>query len=466
MKEQDNKIQVLCIIEGLYHLRMKYFSHNYDSKLRLLVYAGLIVLIGLLSQSVLLSGGFIMLIFVVLGLIFFFYNPFLILGLLMPIESLYVIPLEVTKLAKILLLLLMVLILFYKYSDRLSEAKHRPRYLNVMILFSTFGIISSVLSDSIFQSSLKVFQYVVIFLTYYYLAKIKFSEAEIKKIINYFLFGMFLSACIGVLQYFTDMNWLWSQTVKESSTGTSRVTAFFNNTNGYGGYLFIGLALIIGNWIWGKKCFKVLLIQIPLFLLLCINFIWTESEGSMIGLMIAIVILLIEKLTSLKKLIVIFSPFIILMLLLGLGFIDDTFLEFFKRVLSEQGRLFLWQGALQIFSDNWINGIGFYSFYETLNEYGIYSLYGSKWPHPHNLFLDLIVTLGLSGIIIYSMLLFNLIRSIYSLNKSKIAKHQYGIVILAIMIGAFMHDFIDGGFFWGTSSCATLLWILIGIIED
>ncbi|MGK0537264.1 hypothetical protein, partial [Bacillus sp. 'calajunan'] len=97
---------------------------------------------------------------------------------------------------------------------------------------------------------------------------------------------------------------------------------------------------------------------------------------------------------------------------------------------------------LEIFSVFWINGIGFYSFYETLNEYGIYSLFGSKWPHPHNLFLDLIVTLGLSGIIIYSMLLFNLIRSIYSLNKSKIAKHQYGIVILAIMIGAFMHDFI------------------------
>lgn len=445
---------------------MKYFSYNYDNKLRLLVYFGLIILIGLLSQSVLLSSSFIILICIVLGLIFFFYNPFLILGLVMPIESLYVIPLEVTKFAKILLLLLMVLILFYKYSDRLSRVKHRPRYLNVMILFSVFGIISSVLSDSIFQSLLKIFQYVVIFLTYYCLAKIKFSETEIKKIIKYFLFGMFFSACIGVLQYFTDMNWLWSQTVRESSTGTSRITAFFNNTNGYGGYLFIGLALIIGNWIWGKKCLKGFLIQIPLFLLLFINFIWTESEGSMIGLIIAIVVIMIEKLTSLKKLTIIFSPFIILMLLLGLGFIDGTFFEFLRKTLSEQGRWFLWQGALQIFSDNWMKGIGFYRFYETLNEYGIYSLYGSKWPHPHNLFLDLIVTLGLSGIIIYSMLLFNLIRDIYSLNKRQFVKHQYSIVVLAIMIGAFMHDFIDGGFFWGTSSCATLLWILIGLTED
>ncbi len=95
-----------------------------------------------------------------------------------------------------------------------------------MLLFSLLGMFSSLLSDSIFQSVLKVFQYILVFLCYFILLQIKFNKREIKEICNYFILGMVLSSFIGLLQKFTNVPWVWSQSVINSSTGVGRITAF------------------------------------------------------------------------------------------------------------------------------------------------------------------------------------------------------------------------------------------------
>ncbi|WP_431183739.1 O-antigen ligase family protein [Bacillus mycoides] len=398
----------------------------------------------------------------------FIKNPFLVLGLLLPLESIYIIPIGVTKVVKIIVLIAFMITILYKYSNRLKDiTKYQlSGYSYVMVLFSLLGIFSSLLSDSIFQSGLKVFQYILIFLCYYILLQIKFNKQEIKGICNYFILGIVLSSFIGLLQKFTNIPWLWSESVIHSATGIGRITAFFNNTNGYGGYLDIGLVIILGNLLLAKNEIKSILLQSLMLLLLFVNLVLTDSEGSIISFAISTLVILLYKIIDARKVFLVALPGILLILLLSFNVIDSDFSQSLINRLVEQGRWTLWEGAIRIFLDNPYYGIGFYQFPEVLKEYGIYSIYGSAWPHPHNLFLDLIVTVGILGSVVFIMLLACIIKHMFVMKKNVWVNNHFKLISLAIIIGAFIHDLIDGGFLWGTSSCATLLWIIVGVVEE
>lgn len=444
------------------------FTSEYERILKLFSYLILIILVGLLSQNIIWSGIFILLCILPIIAFVFFRNPFFILGLLLPLESVYIIPIGATKAVKVLVLIAFIFTILYKYRERLKNIKkyQKSGYSYVMLLFSLLGMFSSLLSDSIFQSVLKVFQYILVFLCYFILLQIKFNKREIKEICNYFILGMVLSSFIGLLQKFTNVPWVWSQSVINSSTGVGRITAFFNNTNGYGGYLCVGLIILLGSLLLEKNKMKSVLFQISIFLLLLVNLIFTGSEGSIISFVISTFIILLYKIIDVRKVFFIVLPSIIFILLLSFNIINSNFSQSLINVLVEQGRWILWEGAIRIFMDTPFYGIGFYQFPEVLKEYGVYSQYGAAWPHPHNLFLDLIVTVGILGSVIFIMLLVCIIKHVLVMKKSIWGNNHFKLISLAIIVGAFIHDLIDGGFLWGTSSCATLLWIIVGVVEE
>ncbi|MCQ6568742.1 O-antigen ligase family protein [Bacillus mycoides] len=444
------------------------FTSEHERTLKFFSFFILIILIGLLSQKIVWSSIFILLCVLPIMLFGFIKNPFLVLGLLLPLESIYIIPIGVTKVVKIIVLIAFMITILYKYSNRLKDiTKYQlSGYSYVMVLFSLLGIFSSLLSDSIFQSGLKVFQYILIFLCYYILLQIKFNKQEIKGICNYFILGIVLSSFIGLLQKFTNIPWLWSESVIHSATGIGRITAFFNNTNGYGGYLDIGLVIILGNLLLAKNEIKSILLQSLMLLLLFVNLVLTDSEGSIISFAISTLVILLYKIIDARKVFLVALPGILLILLLSFNVIDSDFSQSLINRLVEQGRWTLWEGAIRIFLDNPYYGIGFYQFPEVLKEYGIYSIYGSAWPHPHNLFLDLIVTVGILGSVVFIMLLACIIKHMFVMKKNVWVNNHFKLISLAIIIGAFIHDLIDGGFLWGTSSCATLLWIIVGVVEE
>ncbi len=175
---------------------------------------------------------------------------------------------------------------------------------------------------------------------------------------------------------------------------------------------------------------------------------------------------MLYKIIDVRKVFFIVLPSIIFILLLSFNIINSNFSQSLINVLVEQGRWILWEGAIRIFMDTPFYGIGFYQFPEVLKEYGVYSQYGAAWPHPHNLFLDLIVTVGILGSVIFIMLLVCIIKHVLVMKKSIWGNNHFKLISLAIIVGAFIHDLIDGGFLWGTSSCATLLWIIVGVVEE
>ncbi|MFJ8119877.1 O-antigen ligase family protein [Bacillus mycoides] len=447
---------------------MRMFTSEYNRILRLFSYLIFIILVGLLSQNIIWMGIFIILCLLPIIAFIFFKNPFFLLSVLLPLEAVSKIPIGATKAVKILVLIVFIFIILYKYSERLKNIKkyQTSGYSYVMVLFALLGILSSLLSDSIFQSLLKVFQYILIFVCYFILLQIKFNKQEIKDICSYFILGMVLSSLVGLLQNFTNIPWLWSHSVINSATGIGRITAFFNNTNGYGGYLCIGLIILLGNLLLEKNKMKSVLFQISIFLLLLANLVFTDSEGSIISFVISTFVIVLYKIIDVRKVFLVVLPVIIFMLLLSFNIINTNFSQSLVNILVEQGRWILWEGATRIFLDNPFYGIGFYQFPEVLKEYGIYSKYGSAWPHPHNLFLDLIVTVGILGSLVFIMLLVCIIKHVLMIKKDIWFNNHFKLISLAIIIGAFIHDLIDGGFLWGTSSCATLLWIIVGVVEE
>lgn len=444
------------------------FTFKYERVLKIFAFFSLIILIGLLSQELIWTSFFILTCALPIIVKIFYKNPFLIMGLLLPLESVYIIPIGATKIIKIFALLFFIFIILYKYSKHLKSVRKfvLSDYLYVMVIFSMLGIFSSVLSDSIFQSLLKVFQFILIFLCYFILLQIKFSKQEIKTILGYFIFGMILSSIIGLLQKFTNMYWLWSESVIHSATGVGRITAFFNNTNGYGGYLHIGLVIILGNLLLEKNRMKDILLQSLVFIIFLLNLIFTDSEGSIISFLISTFIIVLYKIIDVRKLFFVVFPGVVFILLLSFNIINSDFSSSLISKLVEQGRWILWEGAIWIFLDNPYYGIGFYQFPEVLKNYGIYSIYGSAWPHPHNLFLDLIVTVGILGSVVFTLLIACIIKHMLIMKKNVFFINHFKLTSLAIIIGAFIHDLIDGGFLWGTSSCATLLWLITGVVEE
>ncbi|PFQ67952.1 hypothetical protein COK18_03760 [Bacillus cereus] len=447
---------------------IRMFTSEYERIIKLFLFLSLIIFIGLLSQEIMWSSIFILLCILPIIIISFYKNPFLVMGLLLPLESIYIIPIGATKVVKIFALLFFIFTILYKYSKHSKVVRKfvLSDYFYVMMIFSILGIFSSLLSDSIFQSLLKVFQYILIFLCYFILLQIKFKKQEVKSICGYFILGMVLSSFIGLLQKFTNMPWLWSESVIHSATGVGRITAFFNNTNGFGGYLNIGLVIILGNLLLEKNRMKDILLQSLVFILLLLNLIFTDSEGSIISFIISAFIILLYKIIDVRKLFFVALPGIVFILLLSFNIINSDFSNSLINKLVEQGRWILWEGAIRIFLDNPYYGIGFYQFPEVLKDYGIYSIYGSAWPHPHNLFLDLIVTVGLLGSVVFILLLACIIKHVLIMRKNVFFNNHFNLISLAVIIGAFIHDLIDGGFLWGTSSCATLLWIIVGVVEE
>ncbi|PEM93720.1 hypothetical protein CN558_25415 [Bacillus wiedmannii] len=447
---------------------IKIFTSDYEKILKLFLFLSLIISVGLLSQEIRWSSIFLLLCILPIIVILFYKNPFFLMGLLLPLEAIYIIPIGATKVVKIFALLFFAFTILYKYRKRLKQIGKfvLSDYFYVMMIFSLLGIFSSLLSDSMFQSLLKIFQYILIFLCYFILLQIKFKKQEVKRICGYFILGMVLSSFIGLLQKFTNMPWLWSESVIHSATGAGRITAFFNNTNGYGGYLDIGLVIILGNLLLEKNRMKSILLQGLIFILLLLNLIFTDSEGSIISFIISTFIILLYKFIDVRRLFFVALPGIVFVLLLSFNIINSDFSNLLINKLVEQGRWILWEGAIRIFLDNPYYGIGFYQFPEVLKDYGIYSIYGSAWPHPHNLFLDLIVTVGILGSVVFILLIACIIKHVLIMKKNVFFNNHFKLISLAVIIGAFIHDLIDGGFLWGTSSCATLLWIIVGVVEE
>lgn len=243
--------------------------------------------------------------------------------------------------------------------------------------------------------------------------------------------GTALLAIIGIGQALFDWQWL-HQTVSPSATlGNKNMTM-----------QLMVLLLPMGFYLFlrAEKISQISWIGLALVLILSYTF-YTQTRGAWLAIFVEFLLLLTwviftkDKFLSLTKhgLVLLLSSLLLLVLvsLSADGWINawqlllDKLDSIYQKAISVSGstataRYIIWQGAIDIWQTSPLLGTGLGSFFPMLNNEGFASFKTIGVQRVHNDFLELLVEVGLVGILIFlgfiTSLLVLLIRLLRALN--------------------------------------------------
>lgn len=112
---------------------------------------------------------------------------------------------------------------------------------------------------------------------------------------------------------------------------------------------------------------------------------------------------------------------------------------------STSDRIALLKAALDIFKDHWAFGSGIRSFSEEARNYG-YSFWSAHVTHPHNAYLELLQTLGITGFVLYAGLIIRLV------NKRRRSISNYKATFISLLfvglLNRLFNEYSTTIFFW------------------
>jgi O-antigen ligase len=223
----------------------------------------------------------------------------------------------------------------------------------------------------------------------------------------------FVVAVLGILQQLTGRNFVmtesWIDTDMFAETST-RVYSALGNPNVLGSYLiFVILLAFAGVYYFKNWFYKLVSLGMCGAAVLCMGY--TLSRGAWLGLIFAFALYSIIKDRRLIWLGVLALPALPFVIpetiwerLLSIGNLADT---------SSVYRMAIWLASLAMAADFWPIGIGpgtrvFVYIYQKYTFSTAYAL------HSHNLFLQIIIDYGISGLVLFMCVVFMFYRSYLS----------------------------------------------------
>lgn len=191
----------------------------------------------------------------------------------------------------------------------------------------------------------------------------------------------------------------------------------------------LGRVSAIGVIFFLCRCFFCRKKQDIFYLALCFTFLLlSESRGAVGLLAISFVsFALIYSLYNgslLKKTLTIT---IVVFVIASISYVlsnAEMILELLGKDVTLTGRTYLWQLALEYLSNNYLFGYGFDTFWTSVIDYNKLTSFEIFWdaPHAHNGYLDLLLDVGLVGLLIYLSCNINLIKE--GMKSIKFASHN------------------------------------------
>lgn len=252
---------------------------------------------------------------------------------------------------------------------------------------------------------------------------------------------------------------------------TRRVTSFFTSPNAVG--LFLApIIMIYFGWLFENKFknFVPILFKISVLTASIIAIVFTVSQGTFAGLIIAFIffICLAIKITNpsilyIKKFVV-FILLIIPLLFSIIYFQNQQINKYTEKIInspSTQNRIVLWQGSFEFLKrnpKNFIFGAGIFGFPEIQEKFRE-PLKMEPLIYPHNIFLNFWMDIGLLGMLCFVWLIISFFIKIKkSFSKEK---NIFYIGIAAAIITIIIHGLIDAPYF--KNDLSLLFWIILGI---
>ena len=356
-----------------------------------------------------------------------------------------------------------ICMIFFSYILKLICGRRIFRFhmIDVAIIgflaFLVFGGVVAVSGDGFPRMLL-----MVCFMGMYFVIKnIISSPAMVKRCLYALVYSAFFVSVYGIYQnYFGVLSTEW-QDMAVFFEIKGRVVSFFENPNVLGEFLILIFPITIALMVTSNRSYE----RFFMFMAATLNcwcLVFTWSRGAWIGCIAATVLFLF---VSGKHF---FTTGLLSLPWIGTFFYlkNDTLV--LKRLTdftdsSTSYRVGIWKGVLRMLEDFWVCGIGVGE--EAFrNIYPMYALTGVEVaPHAHNLYLQIVVELGIFALIVFFAFVFLYAQFSFSFCKSAMSRSNRTIClgifcgILAILIQG-LTDYV-----WYNYRIFLLFWMIVGL---
>ena len=315
--------------------------------------------------------------------------------------------------------------------------------------------------------------YVCFMFVYFLTVTLITSEERLRRISLALVWGGTLTSLYGI----------WQKLSGNMETGTvdkeifsdieGRVASTFENSNMLGVFLIMAFPFAL-SFLFGAKTVRGKLLSLSSCGAMGLCLIYTWSRGAWLGLIGACLVFII--LYSYKIIPVLFPAGLLGVAVfrnkLGESGIFDKLINRFASIItmsdsSSVYRLGIWRGALGIIRKYWLTGIGvgaeaFGSVYILYAESGIESAF-----HSHNLFLQILIETGITGLIAFLVSLIFCVKSGLEVVKNrpveKCAEKAAAVAGISALFAALLQAMTD--YIWFNYRIFFIFWTVAAIIS-
>ncbi|MBR6729401.1 MAG: O-antigen ligase family protein [Clostridia bacterium] len=344
----------------------------------------------------------------------------------------------------------------------------RPVPLGGYILFFALALGVSCLNSFTFIKSMQILFIYLAFILFYFVAyQTLDTPQKWRAAVVSFLLMAGLVALYGVYQNFAGVSstqsWVDAEMFKNIKV---RVYSTFDNPNVLGEFLVLLIPVSLAV-LWKARTDGQKLVYAGIFAILAACLVFTWSRGAWLGVMLAVALyfIVMDKRWSLLAMIgICMIPFFlasgsaIAERILSIGNTADT---------STAYRVSIWRAAVTMIQDFWLGGVGSGSDAFSMI-YPKYALAGANYAlHSHNLFLQLWVETGITGIVAFLVLMLSFFKKSFSLSVYQNRSGSDAALCLAMgfgVLGFLFQGLTDN--VWYNYKMVLIFWIMLALASS
>lgn len=326
-----------------------------------------------------------------------------------------------------------------------------------MILMLSGGIVSA--SSGSFKPALV---YTAFMLGYFLVVNLLRSKEWFMRGVGCTAVSATLVALYGLYQnFFGTVSQTW-QDADMFSEIEGRVVSTFENPNVLAEYLIMVIPLMVALFIVGNgPRMKVAAAFATAATLGCLVYTW--SRGAWLGIIVGMLVFLLMYSKNTMALFIFgslgipFLPFVlpdsITQRFLSIGNLGDS---------STSYRVNIWHGVIDMIGDHWKSGIGIGNpaFSKVYPAYALSAI--ETAPHSHNLYLQIIVELGVVGLVVFLALLFLNAQGGFEFHMNENRREKlYSSALLCGIFSVLVQGMTD--YIWYNYRVFLMFWLMIGL---
>lgn len=373
-------------------------------------------------------------------------------------------PLPFVSMERLLLFGLIALV-FLQYAFTKQKTKWLPVEMAIVV-FLTYAFVNMVLHTDSLRYAKDGWLWVQYFMPmagFIVSRRIAWSEARLRTLLAALtVAGVFL-AISGILQKLFGIDFFTMNYQQVTQGHTGRAYGTFASAHAYIASLFIFLAITLLQFNLSRDTFMRFAL-ISAMAVMSLGIILGATRAPWLGAALALTVIFVKQIQSRPLIIIGGLCGFFVVLVFFVIYIDylGGFIERITNIRTLEGRAAAWATAVNMVAHNPLFGVGFGAFSFVSNKFdyitGIGSIpaeYAVFHGIPHNEYLHVAVLLGVTGLLLFLMILIRLVKLMFQIfenrNTTELRRHlalYSGAILMALMFNAFFSDTFMQDYFW------------------